>query len=400
MKTLTTKRAVGTGFGVRWQIAFAFFAFILIGANDGAVGVILPSLSSFYKVDKATVSYLFLAGTTGYLTAAFTSGPLVEKMGRRLFLMLGAGIFVVGALTVAFKPPFLVLLVALLLIGFGVAITDAGLNAYIAGLPHSTATLNYLHAFYGLGALIGPVIASAVLALSLGWNTIYFMWIGVGLVLLVGIGFIYEKRPEPDKAESSATGNVLATALKIRAVWLAAFFLLFYVGAEVSLGNWSYSFLTEERHQPTLLSGWTVSGYWLGLMLGRLTLARIAERIGSKRLVQGCLAGVMVGVLLIWLVPVGIVSAFGLLLTGFSLGPIFPSTIALMPSLVSARLLPSAIGFLASLGAMGAALFPWLAGNLAQGLGLWSLLPFVVVLAVADLGFWLALRNQPQTSPS
>jgi fucose permease len=28
-------------------------------------------------------------------------------------------------------------------------------------------------------------------------------------------------------------------------VWLAALFLLFYVGAEVSLGSWSFSFLTD-----------------------------------------------------------------------------------------------------------------------------------------------------------
>ncbi|HEV2661217.1 MAG TPA: hypothetical protein VGU68_11485, partial [Ktedonobacteraceae bacterium] len=76
-------------------------------------------------------------------------------------------------------------------------------------------------------------------------------------------------------------------------------------------------------------------------------------------------------------------------------GPIFPTTIALMSKLVSARILPSAIGFLASLGSMGAALFPWLAGNLAQRIGLWSLLPFVMALTVCMLGLWLALQKQP-----
>jgi fucose permease len=98
---------------------------------------------------------------------------------------------------------------------------------------------------------------------------------------------------------------------------------------------------------------------------------------------------------LVWLVPVEIVSAGALLLIGFSLGPIFPTTIALMSKLVSARILPSAIGFIASLGSMGGALFPWLAGNLAQHIGLWSLLPFVIILTVFMLGIWLALQRQP-----
>lgn len=191
---------------------------------------------------------------------------------------------------------------------------------------------------------------------------------------------------------------MLAGALKLRIVWLAALFLLFYVGAEVSLGSWSYTFLTEERHEATLLSGWLVSGYWLGLTLGRLFLARIAERVGNKRMIQGCLIGVVIGVVLIWLAPIGAVAAFGLLLTGFSLGPIFPTTIALLPSLIPARIVPSAIGFVASLGSMGAALFPWIAGNLAQGLGLWTLLPYVIVLTIAMLVVWWALQNNSSKS--
>ena len=46
-------------------------------------------------------------------------------------------------------------------------------------------------------------------------------------------------------------------------------FLFAYVGIEVSLGSWAFTFLTEERHEAELISGWTVSGYWLGLTVGR-----------------------------------------------------------------------------------------------------------------------------------
>ena len=175
----------------------------------------------------------------------------------------------------------------------------------------------------------------------------------------------------------------------------ARVFLLIYVGSEVTLGSWSYSFFTEARHIAPLPSGWIVSGYWLGLSLGRLLLGHVGIRIGNKRMIQLCLFGVVVGLLLIWLIPLPFVSAFGLFLTGFSLGPIFPTTIALMPTLVSARILPTAIGFLASLGSMGGALFPWLAGNLAQYIGLWSLLPYVIILASVMFVLWVVLERQP-----
>ena len=100
--------------------------------------------------------------------------------------------------------------------------------------------------------------------------------------------------------------------------------------------------------------------------------------IADASLIRFCLIGAGIGILVIWLAPLPAITAFGLWLTGYALGPIYPTTIALLPGLVPARLMPSAVGFLASLGSMGAALFPWLAGNLAQAVGLWSLMPYLL----------------------
>ncbi len=380
---------------LRIQIGVAFFAFILVGANDAAIGVLIPSLRTQYSIDKATVGLLFFSAVLGYLIAAFNSGPLVARLGIRSFLLLGVGSFLTGAVVLSTIPPFWLTLLMLLPLGFGSAILDAGLNSYIAGLPRNTALLNYLHAFYGTGALLGPLVASTILAVGLTWNFVYVTWAIVSVVLIVCVVAFFKSRKSTEQSgEAKTEKNVLAGALKSRIVWIAAFFLLFYVGTEVSLGNWSYSFLLEERHGIPLFSGWIVSGYWIGLTLGRLILPRVARRFGDKRLIQGCLVGVMVGIFIVWLVPLSSVAALGLCLTGFCLGPIFPTTIALMSQLVPSRLLASAIGFLASLGSMGAALFPWLAGNLAQALGLWSLLPYVIVLTIAMSLLWLTIQRQ------
>jgi len=383
---------------LRMQLGLCFFAFILIGVNDGAFGVLIPSMRSHYSVSTATIGLLFLCSSMGYLIAAFNSGLLVEKLGNRLFLLLGIGAFLFATLMISLMPLFPVLMCMLFSLGFGGAILDAGLNTYIAGLPRNTALLNYLHAFYGVGALLGPIIASGLLAIGFGWNSVYVVWLSICIVLGVGVGFAFKGHTRAGKeqtAKEEAKQNVLFTALAMRIVWLGAIFLLFYVGTEVSLGSWSYSFLTEERGGAPLLMGWAVSGYWLGLTLGRLTLARVALNLGEKRLIQLCIAGVVAGVLLIWLVPLNGVSAIGLCLTGYCLGPIFPTTIALISKLVPARILPSAIGFLASLGSMGGALFPWLAGNLAQFIGLWALLPYVILLTLVMLGLWMLLQARP-----
>jgi fucose permease len=393
MKTITQRTPLTRS--LRLKIGLAFSAFILIGASDATMGVILPGMSAHYHVDKGTIGLLFICMSIGYILGSFNNGLLIDRLGNRVFLMCASGIFLLVAIMISIMPPFLLLAIVYLFLGLSIAMFDAGLNSYIAGLPDNTKLLNYLHAFYGAGALLGPAVASSLLALQRGWSSPYIVWGSMSLILLLGIAFLF-KESAPQQQEKTATeGNILTTVLKLRIVWLTAIFLMVYVGTEISLGSWSYSFLTEERHGATLISGWTVSGYWFGLMLGRLLLGRVAQRIGDKRLIELCLVGVAISLLIIWTLPFPLASAFGLCLAGFSLGPIFPTTIALMSKLVSGRLLPTAIGFLASLGSMGGSLFPWLAGNLAQHIGLWSLLPYVIILTVVQACLWLILYKQP-----
>ncbi|HEV7235088.1 MAG TPA: hypothetical protein VGN15_02835, partial [Ktedonobacteraceae bacterium] len=52
---------------LRVQLSLVFFAFILIGSNDGALGVLIPSLLTYYAVNKATIGLIFLASTVGFL---------------------------------------------------------------------------------------------------------------------------------------------------------------------------------------------------------------------------------------------------------------------------------------------------------------------------------------------
>ena len=383
---------------LRPQFAICFFAFILIGVNDGAVGVLIPSLMLHYGVNKAQISLMFFAATIGYLSAALSSGMLVERLGRRVFLMLGAMVFGAGAITLASQPPFMLFLGALLLIGIGIAILDAGLNAYIGGLPDNTAVLNYLHAFYGAGALLGPIIASAILAVGLGWNVTYIVWFGMALVVLVGFARLMDdSRPT---GEHHGVRNVLTASLRLAVVWLSASFLFVYVGAEVGLGTWSYTFLLEERHGAELLSAWSISGYWLGLTVGRVVLGHFSRRLGDRRLIQLCLGGVVTGVLILWLVPNALAAALSLWLIGFSLGPIFPTVIALISGMVPPRLQPSAVGFVASAASMGAAFFPMVVGNIAERAGVWTLMPYTILLTVTMLVLWPLLSRHGAYAPN
>jgi fucose permease len=384
----------------RIHLVLAFLAFILLGCNDGALGVLMPSIRAFYHIDAATISWLFFMSVVGYLLASFNTGLLMAKLGERHFLLAATAIFLVGVGLFSLRLPLVLYLCTGTVVGFGVGMLDAGLNAYVASLPRNASLLNYLHAFYGAGALLGPLIASTLLAVHFGWQATYMSWFGLALVVGLGFWFTFKPHMQPVKQIAGEKREpILFKALRLRAVWLGAFFLLFYVGTEVSLGSWGYSFLTVARLGPATVSAWIVSGYWCGLTLGRLTLAALVQSVGARRLITFCIGGVALGLVLAWFIPGIWGAALGFWLTGFSLGPLFPTTIALMPQLVSPRLLPTAIGFLTSFGSAGAALFPSLAGNLIQRLGFWFLLPFALMLTVVLLGIWLLLPKKRLEGP-
>jgi fucose permease len=381
----------------------AFFGFALIGMNGGANGVLLPSLSAFYHVGDATIGLLFLVSSLGYFLSALSSGLLAERLGLRWLLFLGAITFLLGLLGFGVELPFILLLPSRMLIGLGVGLIETGFNVYVSTQPRHTTLLNYLHAFYGVGALVGPLLASAILALLWGWNIVYILMGALSLPLLLGLSilFSFPHAETPDRIEEKPVSeNVLSATLKLPVVWLAGLFLLVYVGIEVSLGNWSYSFLLEARQQGTVSAGWIVSGFWLGLTLGRFIIQPLSERLGfsTKALMYACMLGIAIGLLLIWLVPLGAIAALGFFFIGFSLAPIYPLMVAITPKLVPARLGPSAIGLLVSVSIIGLALFPWVAGILAQGLGIWTLLPYTLVLTIILIGLWGYLAKQSESS--
>lgn len=117
-----------------------------------------------------------------------------------------------------------------------------------------------------------------------------------------------ERQPE----ERDKKPNLLWAALNSRITYMGAVFLLFYVGAEVTLDNWGYTFLITARSSDTVAMARIMSGYWAGICAGRLFLAYFTLRFGEKRMTY-CYLVLIIGMFLtLWLVPIVSVNATGL----------------------------------------------------------------------------------------
>ena len=379
---------------VRWPVLVAFAAFVLVGIGAGVSGVLLPSQMASYGVGRATIGITFFAGSAGYALASVNTGTLIHRSGLRVTLVTGGGAFALAGLYLATRPPFGAFLLAELVVGYGQGILESALNVYVTALPGATSLLNRLHAFFGVGALLGPPLAAWTVGFA-SWTVVWLVLGAAGVPLVAGFLLAYPRREQDAQKTSEAPGapdapgpvprSLLGAALRDRGVLLGAAMLAVYVGVEISVGNWGFSYLVQARGLPAVLAGYTVSGFWLGLTLGRFLISPVAARVGASTagMMFACLAGV-VAATLAWLSPAAVTCvALGLL--GFFLGQVFPTTMAIAPRLTQARLVPTAIGVMNAAGTIGGAALPWLAGTIAQNTGMWALLPFVVALALAQL---------------
>src|SRR5690606_32364532 len=144
---------------VRASVVVSYVAFALTGVSASVGAVVLPAQIVDYRVDRATIGLTFFTFSAAFFLAGATTGWLMERLGTRRALVVGSVAYVAGVLAVASRPSFAVLVALQLLTGYGTGIVESVLQAHLAGLPAQTARLNLLHGFFGVGALVGPLLA-------------------------------------------------------------------------------------------------------------------------------------------------------------------------------------------------------------------------------------------------
>ncbi|ETI24570.1 hypothetical protein G647_03939 [Cladophialophora carrionii CBS 160.54] len=137
-------------------------------------------------------------------------------------------------------------------------------------------------------------------------------------------------------------------------------------------------------------SGYSGTGFWAGMALGRATLGFVTERFGERICISIYLALCLALQLVFWLVPKFIVSAVAVAFLGFFLGPMFPGCVMMAAKLLPKHIHVSAIGFAMAIGGTGGTVFPFAIGAIASSQGVKVLQPIILALLVVLLGLWLS----------
>jgi fucose permease len=373
-------------------VLLAFVAFIALGLPDGLLGVGWPSIRADFSIPLDAIGLFLTTVVAGYMTSSFFSGALLSRLG--VGRLLAASCLLTGAALIGYTlvPQWWMMVVLGVFAGLGAGAIDAGLNTYVAA-HFGEGLMQWLHASWGVGVTIGPLLMTLGLTALNSWRFgyqvvgVFQLALAVCFVLTLALWAQHQNSaPSSDEAEKRLTDykTPMAETLRQPQVWLSVLLFFLYVGAESSLGTWAYTLLTESRGVDQTLAGFFAGSYWFTFTIGRIVAGTIASRTGVNKLVLAGLAGALLGAaLLIWN-PSELANVVAVALIGLSIAPIFPALMSGTRTRVGSRHAANTIGMQMTATGLGMAIIPGLLGVLAQQISL-EIIPACLLAVYAGL---------------
>lgn len=307
-------------------LIIVFTSYVSLGLPDSGAGVAWPFIRAEFNIPLTYAGIIAVITTSCACVSSLLTAKLVKKIGTGLINAFSCFITGAAILACSFAPGFWLLAVLAVPLGFGAGAVDSSINGYVAE-HYGSKIMNFLHASWGLGAMVSPLLITLLINKSGSWRTGYFT-IGVVQLSLSFIFFSTLKLWKKDFSDNLAveelhnSSNLPATFKKLP-VWLAVFTFFFYCGAEQSMGLWLGSLLVNVRGYSPVLMGTVVSVYYGSIMIGRVAFGFISKKIGNKLSIRTGLTIAVCGIALI-LIRTLTTSILGVILFGFGLAPVYP----------------------------------------------------------------------------
>lgn len=369
-------------------IAVIYLAFISLGLPDSLLGSAWPTMHAYFNVPESFAGYISMSIALMTVVSALIAPSLIKRFRTEWIVAISILLTIVGLLGFSFSKYYWMLFIFVVPYGLGAGSVDAALNHYVAN-HYSSRVMNFLHCFYGLGAIISPLIMGLALKHA-HWNEGYqwVSYIQIGILALFVLSFPLWRKNKKEEQEEKIPSKSIKDALKLPAVILTLIAFFSYCAGEATCFIWTSSYF-EARY--TSLDEGIVAAFgsiiFGGLMLGRLISGFISNKIKDKNLIRIGILIELLGILLIFL-PIDnfVLTAIGFLFTGIGMGPIYPSIQHMALINFGAEYSAPVIGLQMASAYIGTMFMPMVFGHLFQNIGYFVLPIYLIIFLILNIG--------------
>ena len=359
---------------------------VLVGLNlrpsMAAVGPLLSAIRGDIALSFSVASLLTMLPVMAMGLAMFFAMGISQRLGEQRTVLTSLAI--IGLATVArlFVDSAAELIVSAVLAGFGIALIQALMPAFIKSrFPDNVALCMglYVTSIMG-GAAIAASFAPLVMSRTGSWRVGLAIWAGLALLALL---FWWAQRVNTPRGSAPAVRK--QSFFKHSRAWLLAIFF--------GLGTASYTCVLAWLAPYYVEKGWSEQN--AGLLLGFLTamevisglvVPAIANRSRDRRVVLMALLGLIIGGFCGLILSPQYLSLLWPCLLGLGIGGLFPmSLIVSLDHLDNPQRAGGLTAFVQGIGYLIAGLSPLMAGMIRDQLGSfewawWSLTAVMVVM--------------------
>ncbi len=354
----------------------SYLSILCYGMCITIIGPALAAVAQTFSLSPARLGLFTTTLSAGIIGAVLLGGYVVDRYGAHVVGVVGQALLTAGLFLFPATSSFPVALGAFFILGIAGGSIEIVTNTVVSELyPLKRASaLNLLHAFFGIGALAGPILSGALIDSGASWQTGYRIVAGLSAAVTI----LLAVSPFPERVTSEKVNfSDFWTIVKTPAALLFGAVIILYVGSEMGINYWSVLYLTRRHSLSTLVAGSFLSYFWVAMTAGRFVVFFAAKKVGDRLLLFILTALSLAAYALFLTADSGWVSGLGLTLVGLFFSGIFPTALGLGVNRFS-RIPGTITGFLMMFMGSGMLIFPYIVGLITEATSLFSGMLFIM----------------------
>lgn len=339
--------------------SIAFLGFLLILSISGPLAInfylaLLPNMASELATNAASIQQTVSVYLLGFAGAQLLVGPLSDRYGRKIILLICYSIFVIASLVCALATEVEVLIAARFVQSLGGCAGVLISRVIVKDVypPHEMGKImSYMTTGFAMAPLLAPAIGGYI-GVTFGWRSLFYVFFIFGLIIIFWTAFAFKetnKNVNQDAIKLNRLFSHYGSLFKQANFFKYLIVVCCSVAGVLTYTSGSSFILIELLNVPAKYYGLLFSISALGMLLGSIVAARLNSNIGSANTIwYGVIILVVAGIcmaILPWLGVFSVVTIVApMFMYSFGNGIVMPTamSLAIMP-------FPKKAGFAAAL---------------------------------------------------